>query len=174
LVEAGQVAAAEKPAAGSSDQSLRRVHLAALAEVGWNGAVLHRELVGLGFTGGYLQVQRFLQPYRAQRNRSELAIVRFETEPGEQAQIDYGQLQVFIGEQPETVHLFVFMLGYSRRLFARAYPNERLTSLLDGHERAFRWFGGVTLTCLYDILIPTGRPGFDGMGWRAGREFIQF
>ena len=28
--------------------------------------------------------------------------------------------------------------------------NERLSSLLDGHERAFRWFGGLTLSCLYD------------------------
>lgn len=119
-------------------------------EVGWNGAVLHRELVGLGFTGSYQQVQRLLKPYRAQRKWSELATVRFETEPGEQAQVDYGQLQVWIGEQPETVHLFVFTLGYSRRLFTRGYPNERLATLLDGHERALRHFGGVTLTCLYD------------------------
>ena len=119
-------------------------------EVGWNGVVVHRELVGLGFTGGYLQVQRFLQPFRAQRKWSELATVRFETAPGEQAQVDYGQLKVWIGEQAETVHLFVFTLGYSRRLFTRGYRNERLATLLDGHERAFRFFGGVTLNCLYD------------------------
>jgi len=119
-------------------------------EVGWNGVVLQRELVGLGFTGSYQQVQRFLKPYRAQRKWSALATVRFETEPGEQAQVDYGQLRVWIGEQPETVHLFVFTLGYSRRLFTRGYRNERLATLLDGHERALRWFGGVTLTCLYD------------------------
>jgi len=119
-------------------------------EVGWNGVVLLRELAGLGFTGSYQQVQRFLKPYRAKRKWSELATVRFETAPGEQAQVDYGQLQVFIGEQPRTVHLFVFTLGYSRRLFTRAYHNERLATLLDGHERALRHFGGVTLTCLYD------------------------
>jgi len=119
-------------------------------EVGWNGVVLHRELMDLGFTGTYQQVQRFLQPYRAKRKWSELATVRFETEPGEQAQVDYGQLQVWIGEQPETVHLFVFTLGYSRRLFTRGYRNERLATLLDGHERALRHFGGVTLSCLYD------------------------
>ena len=41
-------------------------------------------------------------------------------------------------------------LGYSRRQFARGYRNERLVTLLDGHERAFRHFGGVTLSCLYD------------------------
>ena len=119
-------------------------------EVGWNGVVLHRELKVLGFSGSYQQVHRFLKPYRARRRWSELATARFETGPGEQAQVDYGQLQVWIGEQRETVHLFVFTLGYSRRLFTCGYRNERLATLLDGHERAFRWFGGVTLTCLYD------------------------
>jgi hypothetical protein len=80
----------------------------------------------------------------------ELATIRFETGPGEQAQVDYGQLWVWLGTQVEKVHLFVFTLGYSRRLYARGYRNERLATLLDGHERAFRWFGGVTLNCLYD------------------------
>jgi transposase len=119
-------------------------------EVGWNGAVLHRELAGLGFSGSYQQVQRYLKPHRAQRKWAELATVRFETGPGEQAQVDYGQLRVWLGEQLETVHLFVLTLGYSRRLFTYAYRDEKLASLLDGHERAFRHFGGVTLGCLYD------------------------
>ena len=79
-----------------------------------------------------------------------LATVRYETGPGEQAQVDFGQLHVWIGEQRERVHLFVMTLGYSRRLWVRAYPHERLSALLDGHERAFRHFGGVPLTCLYD------------------------
>ena len=119
-------------------------------EVGFNSAVLYRELQGLGFTGGIVQVQRRLRPQREQRKWSELATMRFETGPGEQAQVDYGQLKIWIGAQREKVHLFVFTLGYSRRLYAHAYRHERLTSLLDGHERAFRWFGGVTLSCLYD------------------------
>lgn len=119
-------------------------------EVGWNGVVLHRELQALGFTGGYLQVQRYLQPLRAARQWAALATMRFETGPGEQAQVDFGQLRVWIGDVETPVHLFVFTLGYSRRLWARAYPHERLDVVLDGHERAFRHFGGVPLTCLYD------------------------
>ena len=68
-------------------------------EVGFNGAVLYRELQGLVFTGGIVQVQRWLRPQRERRKWSELATVRFETGPGEQAQVDYGQLKVWIGEQ---------------------------------------------------------------------------
>lgn len=119
-------------------------------EVGWNGRVLHREVQGLGFTGGYLQVQRYIQPLRDRRHWSTMATVRFETAPGQQGQVDFGQTRVWIGERAEVVHLFVFTLGYSRRLWTRAYPHERLPVVLDGHERAFRHFGGVPLECLYD------------------------
>jgi transposase len=119
-------------------------------EVGWNGAVLHRELQALGFAGGYLQVQRATRPAREQRQWAAVATVRFETAPGQQAQVDFGQTRVWIGERWEAVHLFVFTLGYSRRVWVAAYPHERLSALLDGHERAFRHFGGVPLECLYD------------------------
>jgi hypothetical protein len=48
------------------------------------------------------------------------------------------------------VHIFTMILGYSRRIFARAYLGEKLEHLLDGHERAFTHFGGRTETLLYD------------------------
>lgn len=52
--------------------------------------------------------------------------------------MDFGQLTLWIGELPVVAHLYVFTLGYSRRPFSFAYPNEKLAALLDGHERAFR------------------------------------
>lgn len=119
-------------------------------EVGWNGMVLLRELRAQGFTGGYQQVQRALQPLRPPRRWASRATVRFETGPGEQAQVDFGQLQVWIADVETPVHFFVFTLGFSRRAVAYAYRNERLDTLLDGHERALRHFGGVPLSCLYD------------------------
>lgn len=119
-------------------------------EVGWNAMVLHRELQGLGFSGSVQQVRRAIRPWRAEVARAAMATVRYETGPGEQAQVDFGQLRIWIGEGSERVHLFVLTLGYSRRLWVRAYPHEQLSALLDGHERAFRHFGGVPLTCLYD------------------------
>jgi transposase len=57
---------------------------------------------------------------------------------------------VWIADVETPVHVFVFTLGFSRRAVAYAYRNERLDTLLDGHERALRHFGGVPLSCLYD------------------------
>jgi transposase len=68
-----------------------------------------------GDTGGYLQIQRALQPLRTQQRWAAEATVRFETAPGEQAQVDFGEMQLWLGEAPTTVHLFVVTLGYSRR-----------------------------------------------------------
>jgi hypothetical protein len=105
-------------------------------EVGWNAVVLYRELCGLGFSGNYQQVQRYVQPLRCQSRWAELAAIRFETDPGEQAQIDFGQLTLWIGDKPERAHLFAFTLGYSRRIFTQAFYHERLSSLIDGPEQA--------------------------------------
>lgn len=119
-------------------------------EVGFKGAVLLRELRALGFTGGYLQIQRYLQPLRTARRWAAEATVCFETVPGEQAQVDFGETELWLDEARTTVHLFVVTLGYSRRTWVQAYPHERLDVVLAGREGAFRHFGGVPLEILYD------------------------
>lgn len=119
------------------------------AETGYNAVVMHRELREAGSEASYVSVQRFVRPLRAAA-QPEQASVRFETPPGGQAQVDWGQTGVWIGEQKVIVHLFVMVLGFSRRIFVRAYQNERIGSLLDGHEAAFAHFGGRTETILYD------------------------
>ncbi len=82
-------------------------------EVNWNGRVLHRELQAGGFAGTYQQVQRAIQPLRADRAWATVATVRFETNPGQQAQVDFGQTRLWIGDRLEGIHIFVFTLGYS-------------------------------------------------------------
>lgn len=119
-------------------------------EVGFNAVVLHRELEDLGYRGSYSGVVRYVAPWRAQWRGEELGTVRFETDPGEQAQVDWGSTWVWLGETRVRVHLFVMVLGYSRRIYARGYESEGLDPLLEAHERAFAHFGGRTRTILYD------------------------
>ncbi len=119
-------------------------------EVGFNAQVLHREVKALGYEGSYPALARYIQPWREGWRAEESATVRFETEPGEQSQVDWGSLWVWVGEARVRVHLFVMVLGYSRRIYARAYSSEGLDALLDAHERAFSHFGGRTRELLYD------------------------
>ena len=118
-------------------------------EVGYNAEVLYRELQDAGYEGSARSVRRYVEELR-EAARPELATMRFETGPGEQAQVDWGMINVWIGEQRIKVHLFVMVLGFSRRIFVRAYEHERLGNLLDGHQAAFAHFGGRTATLLYD------------------------
>jgi transposase len=119
------------------------------AEVGYNAMVLYRELQDAGYEGSPRSVRRFVGRLR-EAARPEVATLRFETGPGEQAQVDWGMIGVWIGEVRIKVHLFVMVLGFSRRIFVRAYEHERLMNLLDGHQAAFEHFGGRTRALLYD------------------------
>jgi transposase len=119
-------------------------------EVDFCAQVLFQEVRAQGFPGSYPTVMRWVRPLRSQARRLEVATVRFETGPGRQSQVDWASLMLQIAAVWVRVHLFVMTLGFSRRIFARAYPNERLAALLDGHERAFAHFGGRTEELLYD------------------------
>jgi len=112
-------------------------------EVDFNSAVLYRELVThFGYTGSVQQVLRFVRPLRVAARQTR-AMARFETEPGQQAQVDFGQCRVWVADAEVTAHLFVCTLGYSQRTYPEAFPHERLSAVLEGHEHAFQHFGGV-------------------------------
>lgn len=95
-------------------------------------------------------VERAVAPLRRELIAAARATVRFETQPGEQLQIDFGERRVEIGGTPVKVYLFVATLGYSRRLHVRAYGHEKQDSWFDGIESAFRAFGGVPREVLLD------------------------
>ena len=128
-----------------------------------NADVVHQELVAeLGIDVSLRTVQRALQPHRQRLRAARLLPPRFETKPGEQAQIDFGVKTVMVEGREQAVHLLVVTLGYSRRIFAKAYPAETQGAWLDGTEAAFAHFGGVPKTVLMDnakALVTTPRHG---------------
>jgi transposase len=95
-------------------------------------------------------VERAVAPWRRELAADARATVRFETAPGEQLQIDFGEKRVVMGGEAVRVHLFVATLGYSRRNFVMAFDNERQGSWLRGIEAAFAHFGGVPAQVLLD------------------------
>jgi transposase len=95
-------------------------------------------------------LQRVLAPHRQAKRAAELATVRFETAPGHQMQIDFGEKWISIAGVRTKVHLFVAVLGYSRRIFVRASLSQRQDDWREGLAGAFRTFGGVTQRILID------------------------
>ena len=95
-------------------------------------------------------IQRVIRPHRQAKQAAEVATVRFETAPGHQLQIDFGEKFVWIGEQRTRVMLFVAVLGYSRREYVQAFLSQRHDDWREGLANAFRHFGGVTQTVLID------------------------
>ena len=79
-----------------------------------------------------------------------MATTRFETPPGYQLQIDFGQRQVWIGGEKRKVSLFVATLGCSRRMHVRVFVGERQAHWFAGLESTFEEIGGVPETVLLD------------------------
>jgi transposase len=117
-------------------------------EVRYNASVLYRELCEQGFTGSVIIVRRAVVPLR--QTTASKATVRYETAPGAQAQVDFGQVRVWIDDVQVAAQIFVMTLGYSRRCFAVGFPRQRVREWLAGHEQAFQHFGGVTDTVVVD------------------------
>jgi len=117
----------------------------------WNARVLLRELQERNYVGGYTILTDWLRPQRTAART--VAVRRFETPPGKQAQVDWGHLGTICWEgQERKLWGFTFTLGYSRVMMAEAAVDQKLGTLLRMHEEAFRQLDGVPEEILYDRM----------------------
>ncbi len=128
-----------------------RDRLGAVPEL--TGRRLHRELVAVGYTGGYTAVTDLLRQIRpAAAPGFE---VRFETPPGRQAQVDFAQFRAVFTDEPgveRVVWLFSLVLGHSRMLWGRFVPHQDMQTVLRCHAAAFEALGGAPAEILYDRM----------------------
>jgi transposase len=110
------------------------------------GSVLLMELRERGYSGGYTRLKEFL----ASLKPPELVepVIRFETGPGEQMQVDWAVIRR--GENRLSV--FVATLGWSRATYVEFVTDERVETLIEAHENAFLAFGGTPREVLYDNM----------------------
>lgn len=133
------------------------------AEVRYSARILYQELrASRGYRGSYETVKRFVAPLRVLAAAAEMTQCRFETPPGQQSQIDWGEAKVAFRSGGYVIHFFVLTLGFSRRSFYWATSNEQLSPFLEAHERAFEHFRGRTREHLYDRPRTVCRPTPDG------------
>jgi transposase len=123
-------------------------------EHGLSAVRLLAEIQPMGYAGSVDLVRRFLRTLRAERQRTGKLTVRYETGPGEQAQVDWKHAGGFTDPQGRTVkvYAFVMVLSFSRALFVQFTTSMALPVLLACHEAAFAFFGGVPRRILYDNM----------------------
>lgn len=111
-----------------------------------SAVVLLRELRERGYGGGYTILKEHLVGLRPAVMPD--AVVRFETAPGEQMQVDWAVIR----RGADRLSVFVATLGWSRAAYVEFVTDERLETLLAAHEHAFLAFGGVPREVLYDNM----------------------
>ena len=139
-----------------------------LAEGLDNCVVLMREIVELGYSGGYTILKDYVRPRR--RPRQPKATVRFETAPGEQAQLDWGSFS-YIAENGRRRRMwaFVMVLGWSRAIYVEFVRRADVATFTRCHLNALDYFGGVPRRCLYDNtkVVVLGRGEDGGIQWNS-------
>ena len=98
------------------------------------------------YTGGVTIVQEAVREWKASHREVFLPLSH---RPGE-AQVDYGFADVVLHGETVKVALFVMTLPYSDAIYMQAFPRECSESFLEGHRRAFEFFGGVAVRISYD------------------------
>lgn len=121
---------------------------------GLSGVRLHEEVCAMGYTGAIDSVQRFLKELDTPRHALTKATVRFETPPGEQAQVDWAEVGYYTDDcgARRKVYAFVMILSFSRMLYVEFVTRMNVAELIACHQRAFAHFGGWTRRILYDNM----------------------
>ena len=100
----------------------------------------------MGYDGTERTVRRFVAGLH--RVQAPEPVVRFETAPGEQAQMDWSEHR--LGRT--KVYAFVGVLGYSRWMYLEYVQSMRSEELIACHRRMLSAFGGVPREILYDNM----------------------
>jgi len=131
---------------------------------------LFEEVRAAGYLGGITQVRDYAARVRPQPAPEPL--VRFETPPAHQAQVDFAEFRFPWGKRSALL----VVLGYSRLLWVQFYPRQTLTTILTGLEAAFAYFGGVPRELLFDqlkaVIVEDQRA--DGGKLLENPEFLRF
>lgn len=135
--------------------------------------MIFREIVELGYEGKIRILSEYVRSFKPKAKEDPL--VRFETEPGHQMQVDFTIIRGG-GAKNNPLKAFVATLGYSRASFVYFYDNEKTESWIDGLRRAFEFFGGVPREVLFDNAksIITQRHGYGRGNHKCNEQLKQF
>jgi transposase len=139
----------------------------------YTGHKIYEAIHGSGYRGSESGVQVYLWQRRRENNRPEV-FVPLGFDPGQDAQVDWGQAVVEMNGERETVQFIEVRLNYSRKAMVRAYPCQKQEAFFEGQVAAFQYFGGVPHRLSYDNLTSAVQRVLQGRGRREQRRFTAF
>ena len=108
--------------------------------------VIFEDIKQLGYTGSLRWLQQVMQKHELRGRILAEELVRFETKPGKQFQVDW------IEFPKNNLSAFVVTLGHSRASYVQYVTDEKIETLIECHLNAFKYFGGVPEHGLYDNM----------------------
>ena len=135
---------------------------------------LFEGLQEIGYLGAYDSVQRFVKRWKSGNVGPKLteSFVPMAFAQGDACQFDWSQEQVELGGIVQTIKVAHFRMAYSRQMFVAAYPRETQEMVLDAHNRAFAFFGGVPARLIYDNLKTVVDVVYTGKERQFNRRFL--
>ncbi|MCE5297319.1 MAG: DDE-type integrase/transposase/recombinase [Euryarchaeota archaeon] len=122
---------------------------ARLAENPFTATRMMCELKSMGYDGRLTILKEFMAPIKDMSK--VVAEIRFETEPGEQSQVDWVDLgRIQVGDEVLHLYGFVMVLSWSRMRFVHVTTDVRTETFIQCQILAFQYFGGWTKSILYD------------------------
>ena len=105
-----------------------------------------------GYLGGISILKEYVAGIRQSPTRAREAYLKIDFQPGECAQVDWGEFGDVFGDGVK-IHCFVMVLCYSRLLYIEFTRSEKFEEFIRCHENAFKYFGSsVPQECWYDNL----------------------
>ena len=108
-------------------------------------------LRGEGYTGSEGAIHNYVSRERRKAAYKE-KYIPLEFDPGQDAQVDWGEAEVMLAGERVTVQLFILRLNYSKTRFVMAFPFQKQEAFFEGHNQAFRFLGGIPQRLTYDNL----------------------
>ena len=124
-------------------------------------------LKSCGYQGSYSAVSAYIRQFTDQSAPSPVAFIPQHFPIDDAYQFDWSTEAVKIAGVVQKAQIAHFRLCHSRAFFVCAYPNQKMEMLMDAHNQAFTYFGGVTKRGIYDNM----KTAVKSIGVGKEREF---
>lgn len=129
-----------------------RAIIEAKVDLGCTGSSIYHFIKKKGYDGKYSILRDYVRSIKVEGEQK--ATIRFETNPGLQAQVDWKEGMKLINRRGEIfeINIFLMLLGYSRTKYFELTIDKNQETLMMAMINGFRYFQGVPKEIIFDNM----------------------